>query len=137
MWSKKKNLFNPAGELFSESGFTLLEVVVALAILSGALVSLLVLHQHNLADFRNAASLSRATFLAREYLAGITTGENASEPGETEGSFPQEAGDVYRWRREIEPTDAEGLLRVHLKVLWGEEKRGEFVEFTTYVAAKS
>ncbi|HLC25197.1 MAG TPA: DUF559 domain-containing protein [bacterium] len=128
---RKKGEGKPVSD---ERGFTLLEVVVALAILSGTLVSLLVLHHRNLVLFQRATSLTQATFLAQEYLAGLTQGDKVSGLANAEGTFPGQENSPYRWQQEVEPASADGLLRIRLKVLWGEERQGEFVEFISYVA---
>ena len=136
MWSRKRSLFKGQSEgiFFGHGGFTLLEVVVALAILSGTLVSVLVLHHRNLVLFQRATSLTQATFLAQEYFAGLAVGEKTPDLMNTEGTFPGQENSAYRWQQEVEPAGMDGLLRVRLKVLWGEERQGEFVEFISYVA---
>lgn len=145
MWSNKPTPSNPlpllpgAGEpgregVAARGGFTLLEVVIALAILAGTLVSLLALHQRNLAMVQRAGEITQATFLARESLAGLAGPDQAADLTDGEGTFPEEDGGPYRWNRQVEPTGVDGLLRIRLKVLWGEEGRGDFVEFTAYVA---
>lgn len=117
-----------------EAGFTLLEVVVALAILAGTLVSLLVLHQRNLILFQQASSLTRATFLARGFFADLAAKEQPPAVTSSEGTFPGSGNDSYHWQEEVDPAGEDGLLLVRLKILWGDEKKGESAQFFTYMA---
>ncbi|HEX7406201.1 MAG TPA: prepilin-type N-terminal cleavage/methylation domain-containing protein, partial [Candidatus Binatia bacterium] len=53
------------------AGFTLLEVMVALAIIAYAIVGLLGLHARNIQMIGRDQSLTRATLLARELISQI------------------------------------------------------------------
>src|SRR5438128_12174238 len=66
------------------SGFTLLEVLVAVAIVAIALVTFMGLHLHSLDDTIRAQDLTTAVLLAQGKLA--TMGE-FSDTGETQGKF--------------------------------------------------
>lgn len=130
----------------SERGFTLLEVLLAIALLAIALPVLLGLRNFDLDLQGRAAELTAATLLAQEKLLEI---ELAGQypVGETAGEFfplpfgsqtalqavPRAVG--YRWTRIIAPTPLEFVREVRLKVSWLRGEREESVEVSTYVLA--
>ncbi len=84
-------------------GFTLLEVMVAIAILGIALLGLLGLHHQSLQSVIRAQQSTRASMLAQ---AVMTEAELERYPdlgrssGDFESSFPGEFPD-FRWEREV------------------------------------
>jgi general secretion pathway protein I len=90
-------------------GFTLLEVMVAIAILGIALLGLLGLHHQSLQSVIRAQQSTRASMLAQ---AVMTEAELERYPdvgrssGDFESSFPGEFPD-FRWQREV---DASGMF---------------------------
>lgn len=129
--SLETSLKSPASNL---KGFTLLEVLVALAVLAVALVSLLGLQNRNLLLSMQAERLSTGTLLAREMLtrtqlegldaARVTAGDfTALHPGQ----YPE-----FRWYRTVSPAPLEGLWELRVGVTWGEraDERAELTLFT-------
>lgn len=111
-----------------QRGFTLIEVVVAFALLALALTFLLGSLSGAARQVRIASDSSRATLHAQSLLAQLGVGETL-QPGRRQGDF--EAG-RYRWALEIAPyadplkqaaaTDnpsAPRLLWLRLSVEWG------------------
>jgi len=114
-------------------GFTLLEVLVAMAVLAVALVSLLGLHNRSLLLSMRAQRLSTATLLVQEMLTRtqlegesalrVTTGDFAElHPGQ----YPE-----FRWYRTLRPTQLEGLWELRVGVSWG-ERENETCELTLF-----
>jgi len=113
-----------------QRGFTLLEVIVAFALLALALTLLLGSLSGAARQVRESADGSRATLHAQSLLAQLGTGEPL-RPGVQEGGFE---GDRYRWRLEVAPfadplaaraqldPGAPQLLDVRLQVRWGDER---------------
>ncbi|MBX3326666.1 MAG: prepilin-type N-terminal cleavage/methylation domain-containing protein [Nitrospira sp.] len=128
----------------SERGFTLLEVLLAIALLAIALPVLLGLRNFDLDLQSRAAELTAATLLAQEKLLEI---ELAGQypVGEIMGEFlplplgsqtalqatPRAVG--YRWKRTISPTPLEFVREVRLRISWLRGEREESVEVSTYV----
>jgi general secretion pathway protein I len=87
----------------SARGFTLLEVMVAIAILGIALLGLLGLHHQSMQSVIRAQQATRASMLAQ---AVMTEAELERFPdlgrttGDFEASFPGEFRD-FRWEREV------------------------------------
>jgi general secretion pathway protein I len=118
----------------NSEGFTLLEVLVALAVLAVALVSLLGLQNRNLLLSMQAERLSTGTLLVREMLtrtqlegpeaARVTSGDFADlHPGQ----YPE-----FRWYRTVSPAPIEGLWELRVSVTWGEraDEQAELTLFT-------
>ena len=84
-------------------GFTLLEVIVALAIIATAFTALLGLHTQNLKTIARDRGYTEALFLAREKLAEIEL-QGVPDPGfssgDFEGKFPGEYPG-YRWEMNV------------------------------------
>jgi len=116
------------------SGFTLLEVLVALTVLAVALVGLLGLHNRNLILTSRAERLSTATLLAREMLTRTQlAGQEATQM--TSGDFSDLHPGQYpefRWHRTVRPAPVEGLWELRVSVLWG-EREDERCELTLFM----
>ena len=82
-----------------ESGFTLLEVLVAFAVLAVMIVPILQVFGGGLGSTETARAYSTAALLARSRLAEVGA-EEALEEGETTGAF-----EGYQWRRTISRTE--------------------------------
>jgi general secretion pathway protein I len=88
------------------AGFTLLEVMVALAVIAIAFTALLGLHARNLRLAARDEAYTRALFLARELVAEIELGRQPPDVGAAEGNFEsQHPGEYpgYRWQRDVTP----------------------------------
>ena len=117
----------------STSGFTLLEVLVAMAILAVALVSLLGLHNRNLILTMHADRLNTATLLAREMLTRTQLeGQQASQitQGDFEELYPGRYPE-FRWYRTVQTTPIENLWEIQVGVAWGEQT-SETCELTLF-----
>lgn len=110
-----------------ESGFTLLEVMVAMAILATAFTALLSLHAANLRTIARERSYTEALFLARERLAQIEL-EGVPEIGEStgdfEGLYPGEYPG-YRWELSVVvPGFFQNVREVRIRVIPPEGESG-------------
>lgn len=112
------------------SGFTLLEVLVALAILSISLVVLLGLRNQDVNLVHATRHLTVATALAKMKMveAGL---EGFPELGEADGEFGEGYSD-FHWHRVISSTPFDYVREVRVSVTWGQNDR-ERVEVVNYV----
>lgn len=123
---------------YDQSGFTLLEVLVALIVLVVAVVAVLELLGQGL----RLAGLSRE-HVAATLLAGAKLSEIATGPLEEETIEGQEGG--FRWTRRVtfDPTllpesraprdsDTVHLARVSVEVRWGRDRRVELTTLRTW-----
>jgi len=108
-------------------GFSLLEVILALSILAGAMAVLGELARHGLESTRIARQLTYAQLICESKLAEITSGMTLPDP--VDGvpvevmSDPTQMGWLYSI--EVENTQIDGLLAVRVTVMQDlpEEKR--------------
>jgi prepilin-type N-terminal cleavage/methylation domain-containing protein len=107
-------------------GFTLLEVLVAVAILGVGLISLLGLHVRNLALLARDQRVTESTLLAQGLMAEVDVGGLASL-GSERGTFEEEYPGRYPdlgWEREVLPTPFGDLLgdlqEVRVRVFQGD-----------------
>lgn len=129
-------------------GFTLLEVLIAVAVLALALPVLLGLRNQDLDFSARATDITTATLLAQEKL--IEAEMTQTFPiGETSGDFLnpppgyQALGNVtnradrYRWKRIVTTTPLNAVREVKIRILWQQGGTDETLEVSTYVFAPS
>lgn len=117
------------------SGFTLLEIMVALVIIGTAMVSLLTLGNRSIAAHDRLQHITRATLLAQQKMAetelqglGGGLGESATDLGQFAEPFQQ-----YSWRRDVASTPLPAVKMVTVTVIWGDEQRNEAVDVTSFL----
>lgn len=112
-----------------DAGFTLLEVMIALAVVAIALVALLGLCNRSIGVNDRLQKTTRATLLAQGKMAEIEAGAAGDE---AEGVFAEpHAG--YRWRADYEETPLPAVRMVTVTVAWGDEARGEAVDLASFL----
>ena len=118
----------------STRGFTLLEVVVALAIVSVALVSLLSLGNRSVAVHSRLQHLTQATLLAQQKMAET---EVSSRQGRLERTLQAGVFDAphadYRWRLEFSATPLPSVVVATVTVAWGNESKNEAVDVSSFL----
>lgn len=114
-------------------GFTLLEVMIALAILGIALVSVLALGNRSIEVNGRLEHITQATLLAQGKMTEVEVESRGQQVLATEGAFPAPFDD-YRWRLGFEDTPLPSVRMVTVTVLWGEEKKNEAVDVTSFIA---
>jgi len=128
------------GFVHKDGDFTLLEVMIALAVLAGVVVTVLSTLNYHLGVASRSSDLVTASILGRTKteevaLFGLPT------PGE--GVFGEEAGvgagtagvrgvgglERFRWKVTAEKTEIEGLTRVGVRVFWDDDREVSFTSF--------
>jgi general secretion pathway protein I len=139
----KKNLFpfsfNLCPDFRLSPGFTLLEVMIAMAIVGIALVALLGLGNRSIDVNGRLQKITQATLLAQHKMTEVETVPLAAdrELQEEEGSFDPPF-EQYRWRVEYEEMPL--LTEVHMvtvTVAWGDEARNEAVDLSSFLRRRS
>jgi general secretion pathway protein I len=120
-----------ARQPLNSTGFTLLEVMVAVAIMAMVLVTLLGLKNSSMKDVALAQHITVATMLARRTMVE-TTAVKPQLPTEDEGTFPEDEYKDYAWKKTIAPTPLVQIMEVRIAVLWKEGTRDEMVELVSY-----
>jgi general secretion pathway protein I len=110
-------------------GFTLLEVMIAIAFIGIAMLSLLTLHDRNLHSVMRAQELSRAVTLAQALMSQAET-ERYPDLGKTSGNFEKDYPGKYpgyQWQREVSQTaNLPDLRTVTVRIMYGGGRRRSF-----------
>lgn len=116
------------------AGFSLLETMIALAIIGIALVTLLGLGNRSINISGRLQKITQATLLAQEKMTEIELRAQTGsfEPQNEEGDFAPPF-EIYQWYTEFEDTPLASVRMVTVTVLWGEESKNELVELTSFV----
>src|SRR5581483_7317523 len=112
-------------------GFTLIEIMIALMVLSVSFVVLIGLRNRDIALAAYSHHMTEATLLARQRITEITAA-GFPEMGESEGDFG-EAAPLYKWKQQMKQTPFDVVRELALAVVWKEGSREEEVRFTTYL----
>jgi len=106
-------------------GFTLVEVIVALGVLSIGLVGVVVMTTGLLKQAAIADELDHGCLLARSKIAQLVA-DGSFEEGTEEGDFLEEGFDDYQWRVETSVfEDADDLYQVTVTV-WKTDSQREW-----------
>ena len=133
---------NPLNNLISllhrsaddESGFTLIEIVVTLAILSLALPTLLRSFTEAAKGQALAENRTTALYLLKFRMAEIEA-EGYPDIGEESGEFGEDSR--FRWQsdvQDVESEEIEGLRLVTVTVTWQERGQERLLSMGTYLA---
>jgi general secretion pathway protein I len=120
----------------TESGFTLLEVIVATAIMAIAVIGLLSLISGSLANAARVREYDRAAMLARHQMGELLVSEPLPLGADLDGNFDNASG----WKARAEPFELPArpgpgqpmLARIQLEIWWVSEGRRKSVEFEGY-----
>jgi len=117
-----------------DNGFTLLEVMFALAIVGLALVTLIGLEARTINLAERQQRVSQATLLAQEKMTEIEIGsQSLTGLGGLQGVFDAPF-ELYRWAVTLEPTPLPSIEMVTLTVAWGDENNNEGIDLTSFRA---
>ncbi|BCR05985.1 hypothetical protein DESUT3_30540 [Desulfuromonas versatilis] len=115
-------------------GFTLLEVMIALAIAGIALITLLSLGNRSLGTHTRLQKITQATLLAQERMTEIEASAEARTLNYADDAEPfEDPFGEFRWSVHFEDTPIPSVRMVTVKVLWGEEAKNELVELSSFL----
>ena len=115
-------------------GFSLLEVMIALAIASIALVSLLSLGTRSIGVHERLQRMTQATLLAQHKMAETEVSVQSGNRGfdAEKGSFAKPF-EMYNWRLDYSDTLLPSVKMVTVTVVWGDEEENESVSIDSFV----
>lgn len=124
----------------STKAFTFVEVVIALAILSISLLSLIRLHITNISMTDSAEITAQATFLAQEKIAEILAAGFPAK-GSDRGTVENKSL-LFDWRTEVEDIhlpeidreDISGLRKISVNISWKQGTRRKQLQMSTLIA---
>ena len=122
------------------SGFSLLEVIVATALMGMAVVGLLSLTSQALSNAARVKEYDRAAMLARSQMNQLLAIDPLPLDVKLEGRFVDEPGLESGWEALVTPLEREGdpqmgrslLTRIDLLVWWRADGRRKTVTLETY-----
>ena len=130
---------NPKSEIGNRNGFTLLEVMVAVAIMATVLVTLIGLKNRGMQDVLLAEHITTATLLARIKMVDtlpLIAAKTLQPPVEDEGDFSNDENlKDYTWKRTVSNLplpNGSFIMEVRVATLWMEGARQEQVELVSY-----
>ncbi len=128
-----KNLGSKHMRLASR-GFTLLEIMMSLAIISIAMVSLLSLANRTIGVHEHLQSLTAGTLLAQQKMAEteVSALRGTLDSLGTEGGFAEPYAD-YTWRITYTATPLPSVRMVTVTVAWGDEAENEQIDLTSFI----
>jgi general secretion pathway protein I len=118
----------------SQAGLTLLEVLIAVAIASIALVSLISLVLSSLDLEENARKVTEATMIADDKLKEIERGV-LPETGVTEGLIDEKDPAGYAFRQSVSESMIKNVYLIEVEVFWN--KKRSSVALSSYVLKKT
>ncbi len=99
------------------SGFTLLEVMVALAIMAGVILTVLGSVNYHLGIIANERDSTTLTLLARNRITELELA-----PAKGEGTFAPSHPELS-WKADLQPADIPGLQKLIVRVKRGSDGR--------------
>jgi general secretion pathway protein I len=124
-----------ANKYSGQQAFTLLEIMVALAIVGIAVVALLSLGNRSIGVHDHLQHLTQATLLAQQKMAESelkAQRDGVAQLSDSSGIFVEPFTD-YHWRIAINSTPLPAVQMVTVTVLWGDEERNEGVDVTSFL----
>ena len=118
----------------SQAGLTLLEVLIAVAIASIALVSLISLVLSSLDLEENARRVTEATMIADDKLKEIERGV-LPDPGVIEGLIDEKDPTGYAFRQSVSESMIKNVYLIEVEVFWN--KKRSSVTLSSYVLKKT
>lgn len=101
-------------KLKTDDGFTLLEIMAALAILSGVVITILTSLNYHLKSVDRIKAITTATLLAKEKVEEINLqGIPEVVEGDLSGGF--------KWKLSTEPTLLSDVKKIDIIVSWGKD----------------
>lgn len=124
-----------------DKGFTLMEVIFAVAIMGISLVTLLGLQIKTIHLQQVSNRIEEATLLAQEKITlkmlEITSHPSLSQYFD-EGDFEEEEFESYHWEYTLSTTEVDSLFRIDLTVSWNpEDKENNSVTLSSFVTMKA
>ncbi|MGC1454337.1 MAG: prepilin-type N-terminal cleavage/methylation domain-containing protein [Nitrospirota bacterium] len=120
---------------FTNGGFTLLEVMVAVSIMATVLVILLGLQSRTMQDVAQAEQITTATLLAKRMMVDVIVSKNWLPVEETGDFKDEDKFKDYAWKKtlsQIPLFSTVFITEIRIAVLWKEGTHQEMVELVDY-----
>ena len=118
----------------TDEGFTLLEVLIAVAILGITFVWLISATNQAIDMATRSKFITTSTLLAQKRIADVLSDKTTRAQGTGQGDFGEDY-QGYTYDETVEETQLQGFYRYRLTVRWGEKNGLENV-FTTFITPR-
>jgi general secretion pathway protein I len=119
----------------SADGFTLLEVMVALAIIAFAVVTYVHSQNTGVALLNESTNVTVATLLAQGRMVVLEGGDIAG-PTERQGTFDDPEYVSFHWKERVVSTPLPNIFEAHVEVSWDDNRGRRSVELISLVIRK-
>jgi general secretion pathway protein I len=119
----------------SADGFSLLEVMVALAIIAFAVVTYVHSQNTGIALLNESTNVTLATLLAQGRMVSLESSELASSL-EREGLFEESDYAAFRWKERVSSTPLPNIFEAYVEVSWDDQRGRRSVELISWVSPK-
>lgn len=116
-------------------GFSLLEVMVALAIIAFAVVTYVHSQNTGIALLTESTNVTVATLLAQRRMILLEAGD-ITGPLEREGFFEEAEYASFRWKERVVSTPLPNVLETHVDVSWDDNRGQRSVTLISMVVRK-
>jgi general secretion pathway protein I len=128
----------------NDRGVTLLEAMIAMAIIAIAVPGLLALRNWDVELTNRAQTMTTATILAQaklletELIRFVPIGEQHGDfrstlPGMVRTEPDQDRARGFRWTRIVAPTPFDAIREIRIRISWLDQGAEDGVEVTSYV----
>jgi prepilin-type N-terminal cleavage/methylation domain-containing protein len=118
-----------------DKGFTLLEVLISIVILSITFLWLLHAETQGIDMADRSRFLTTATLLAQERIAKAASGVTSITPGESKGDFGEDFKG-YTYQEKVETTPLSGYLKYSVTVRWGGDRSTLETKIISFLSTK-
>lgn len=118
-----------------DRGFTLLEVLIAVVILSITFLWLLSAESQGIDMALRSRFLTTSTLLAQERISQVTSGARSVSPGDNQGDFGDDHKG-YTYQETVETTPLAGYLKYSVTVKWGGKGSTLETKIISFIQAK-
>ncbi|WP_321368636.1 prepilin-type N-terminal cleavage/methylation domain-containing protein [uncultured Desulfuromusa sp.] len=115
------------------AGFTLLEVMIAIAIISIALISLQALNIRTIATHERLQRMTQATLLAQHKLSEVESLSGGEVFQDTDQGIFAEPFEQYKWQTRFTDTPLDSVRMVTVEVIWGDGEKNEIVSIDSFI----
>jgi general secretion pathway protein I len=119
----------------SADGFSLLEVMVALAIIAFAVVTYVHSQNTGMVLLNESTNVTLATLLAQGRMVVLESSDLAGSL-EREGTFEESDYASFRWKERVTSTPLPNIFETYVEVSWEDHRGRRSVELISWVSPK-
>lgn len=121
--------------IMQDKGFTLLEVMISVAIMAIVLTPLLTMHNRSLEFMYTSSKMSTATMLAKGIMEKVEI-EGFPDTTYEAGQVEEEGYEDMKWEAIVSDTSLEKLRKIDVKVSWKSGTEDRYVRLVSFAAEK-